>query len=78
MPRSPFSTRLRPQTLLDRYLAEPVLYGGELWTRGDVIRDLKRCGLDDRSVDRYLQGSELFHKLELSWRASKPLTSLIQ
>ena len=78
MPRSPFATRPRRQTLLDRYLAEPIRYGGELWARIDVIRDLKRCGLDDRCIDRYLQGSELLNKLEHSRRASEPLTPLLQ
>ena len=59
MARSIFSTRPRRGGLVQRYLDELVEYGGEMWRRGDVILDLKQSGLDDRCVDRYLQGMEL-------------------
>ena len=67
MPRSLFSTPPRRKTFVDRYLDELVEYGGEMWRRIDVIRDLKRCGLDDRCIDRYLQGMELRQELDRRW-----------
>ncbi len=72
MARSLFSTRPRRQTFLDRYLDEEVEYGGEWCRRIDVIRDLKRCGLDDRCVDRYLQGMELRQELDIPKRSENP------
>ena len=41
------------------YLAEPVVYGGEVLPRGKVIEHLESCGLGPRVVDRYLQGLAL-------------------
>ncbi len=63
MPRSLFSTRPRRNRLIDRYLTEPVNFGGEVMTREHVIRTLKSVGADDRSVDRYLQGAELAQQI---------------
>ena len=67
-PRSIFTTRPRRRPLMDRYMNEQFSYGGELWTRADVIRDLKRIGADNRMIDRYLQGAEHKNCLEAESR----------
>lgn len=42
--------------LVDRYLTEPVLYGGLPSTRAEIIRDLEAQGCTRIGIDRYLQG----------------------
>lgn len=69
MARSVFATRPRQVGLLERYLSEPICYGGEVWARGAVMLDRKRAGMDDRCVDRYLQGAELRVRLHAEERA---------
>lgn len=48
----------RAKTFADRYLDEKLEYGGEWWSREDIIRDLRRMNVPDRSIDRWLQGAE--------------------
>ena len=76
--RSIYATRPRRQTLVDRYLNELISYGGELWTRAEIIQDLKSMGCNDRMVDRYLQGTELRQRLDAARLRTSPLTSLLQ
>lgn len=78
MPRGPFSTRPRRNRLIDRCMHEVVLYGGELWTREEIIRDLKRQGLDVRCIDRYLQGSELPQRMDRQCLPLEPPPTLLQ
>ena len=76
--RSIYATRPRRQTRMDRHLNELISYGGELWTRADITRDLKRMGAEDRMIDRYLQGAEQQKRLEANRLRSTPPTSLLQ
>lgn len=46
-------------TLVDDYFNEPIFYGGAICTRAEAIADMEESGLDQRSIDRWLQGAEL-------------------
>ena len=48
----------------NKYLSELISYGGELFTRAEVIADMQRIGLDQPSIDRWLQGQELMDRIE--------------
>lgn len=54
--------RLR-QVPRSAYLTEPVLWGGERWTRGGIIAQLQREGVERACIDRALQGLDLYHRL---------------
>ena len=47
-----------PKTFVDRYFEERLEYGGELWTRAEIVHDLRRVGTPERCIDRWLQGAE--------------------
>ena len=59
MPRSLFSTRPRRRSFVEQYLDQPVEYGGEVWTRAEVIRDMRSRGVANVLIDRWLQGADL-------------------
>jgi len=44
--------------LIDRYLNEVIDYGGEPYTRAEVILDMQQRGIDQPCIDRWLQGNE--------------------
>lgn len=51
----------KKRTVHEIYLKEPVLYGGEWMTRGEMLDDLNRVFKgNQRYVTRYLQGFEEF------------------
>ncbi len=64
MASSKSAKQQRHPSLVERYLNEPMSYGGVMSTRGDIIRDLQRSGADAAWIDRYMQGAELRIKLE--------------
>ncbi len=43
---------------IDRYLNELIDYGGEPYTRAEVILDMQQRGIDQPCIDRWLQGYE--------------------
>ena len=43
---------------LDKYLGEIIDYGGEPYTRAEVILDMQSKGIDQPCIDRWLQGYE--------------------
>lgn len=78
MARSLFATRRRRTSFVDRYLNEPMEYGGVMSTRGQIIRDLQRRGVDAACIDRYLQGADLRAEAEERGRRHVPATDMIQ
>lgn len=53
-------TKAQPagKNFVDRYFEERLDYGGELWTRAEIIRDLRQIGAPERLIYRWLQGAE--------------------
>ena len=47
-----------PARLIDRYLNERIDYGGEPFTRAEVILDMQQRGIPQPCIDRWLQGNE--------------------
>ncbi len=43
---------------IDKYLNEIIDYGGEPYTRAEVILDMQARGIDQPCIDRWLQGYE--------------------
>lgn len=54
----PSFSALRRRTTAGDYLSEKINYGGEVWTRGDVIADLQGQGADQRRIDAYMTGAQ--------------------
>jgi len=48
----------------NKYLGELISYGGEPYTRAEAIADMQRIGMDQPSIDRWLQGQELMDRIE--------------
>jgi hypothetical protein len=48
---------------LDRYLDELISYGGEPYTRAEVIADMQQSGTPQSCIDRWLQGYEHTQRL---------------
>jgi hypothetical protein len=51
------------ETLVARHLAEPINYGGELLTRGEVMQRLRDDGATPAMADRWMQGYELMQRI---------------
>jgi len=43
---------------LNRYLDELISYGGQPFTRAEIIADMQRSGTPQPCIDRWLQGYE--------------------
>jgi hypothetical protein len=56
----------------NKYLDELISYGGEPYTRAEAIADMQRIGMDQLSIDRWLQGQELMNRIESCRRTIKP------
>ena len=53
-----------PSPYLDRYLNELIDYGGEPYTRGEVIAEMQAEGIPQPMIDRWLQGQELMAQIQ--------------
>jgi len=42
--------------MLEDFLHQRYIYGGEVWKLGDIIIDLQNKALSQGCIDRYLQG----------------------
>lgn len=72
------SKAVTTKTFVDRYFEERLDYGGELWTRSDIIRDLRRLGTPERCIDRWLQGAEHRKRSGRALAEMQPITSTVQ
>lgn len=45
--------------LVSDYFNEAIFYGGLICTRIEAIRDMEEQGLNQRCIDRWMQGAEL-------------------
>lgn len=50
---------MKSGTMVDEYMNEIIDYGGEDYTRAEVIRDMQRIGQSQAQIDRWFQGYEL-------------------
>jgi hypothetical protein len=53
------TTKQKPQpwkTPVDLYMTQPVLWGGEWSTRGEIIRTMQSDGWSGREITAYLMG----------------------
>ena len=48
----------------NRYLDELISFGGEPWTRAEVIAHMRAQGTPQPLIDRWLQGQELMARLQ--------------
>ncbi len=64
----------RKPTLVDRYMSEIISYGGELYKRADVIRDMRTNGATQGMIDRWFQGYELGQRLREQDKAEQAAT----
>lgn len=51
------------ETIVTRYLAELVSYGGEIVTVGEMIIDLQNLGVPPRGIDMFLMGHDRRKKI---------------
>lgn len=54
---------MKRRSLVDEYMNEIIDYGGEDYTRAEVIRDMRRMGQTPAQIDRWFQGYELGKEL---------------
>ncbi len=54
---------MKRATLVEHYLNEIIDYGGEPYTRGEVILDMQRIGATQGMIDRWFQGYEHTQRL---------------
>lgn len=54
---------MRKRKLTERFLAEPINYGGIITPRAAVIRHMRdECGYSQAMIDRWFQGYELMQR----------------
>jgi hypothetical protein len=58
----------------NRYLDELIDFGGEPYTRAEVIAIMRAEGTPERLIDRWLQGQELMARLQ---RRRNPITTTV-
>jgi hypothetical protein len=46
-------------TLVSEFFNEPIVYGGLICTRIEAMRDMEEQGIDQRRIDRWMQGAQL-------------------
>jgi hypothetical protein len=58
----------------NRYLDELIDFGGEPYTRAEVIATMRAEATPERLIDRWLQGQELMARLQ---RRRNPITTTV-
>lgn len=64
---------MRKQTLVDAYMNEIIDYGGEDYTRAEVIRDMQRMGYGPRDIDLWFIGYEVGQEMAEKRRARQAI-----
>ena len=47
------------RTVVSDFFNEPILYGGLICTRTEAMQDMEEQGMDQRCIDRWMQGAQL-------------------
>jgi len=52
-------TSTSQRSVVSDFFNEPIFYGGLICTRAEAMRDMEGQGMDQRCIDRWMQGAQL-------------------
>jgi hypothetical protein len=52
-------TSTAKRSVVTDFFNEPIFYGGLICTRAEAMRDMEEQGMDQRCIDRWMQGAQL-------------------